>query len=218
MKRLNILLSAALLMVLTQCNNADKHDETPEHKADTATAEAHETPSPEPEIDSATAAKNYEMYMTPGEMHKWLESQDGKWDAELFFWMAPDQSAGPPSKATVENKMVLGGRYQESVYKGTMMGMPFEGHGTMAFDNAKKKFINTWIDNSGTGLMYMEGPYDETTKIITMSGKMIDPSTGKDCEMRQELKSTDDKHQVLTMYTTKNGKEFKSMEIKLTKK
>ena len=217
MKKLNILVAASLL-TLTACNNAGKTEETPSHVKDSVTAPAQEAPVAEAPLDSATMQKNWQEYMTPGEMHKWMASTDGKWDAEMSFWSGPDQSAGPPSKASFENKMIMGGRYQESVYKGKMMGMDFEGHGTMAYDNAKKKFISTWIDNTGTGLMYMEGTYDEGTKTANLSGKMIDPSTGKDCEMREEIKSPDAKTEILTMYCTKDGKEFKSMEIKLTRK
>ncbi len=86
--------------------------------------------------------------------------------------------------------------------------MDFEGHGVTAYDNAKKKFISTWIDNMGTGVMYVEGPYDETTKTISMTGKMMDPSTGKETDVRQVLRSPDDKTQVMELYCNLNGKEF----------
>jgi hypothetical protein len=46
----------------------------------------------------------------------------------------------------------------------------------------------------------------------------VDPTTGKDVQMRQVLKTVDDKHLVMEMYDTKGGKEYKSMEIQLTKK
>jgi hypothetical protein len=35
--------------------------------------------------------------------------------------------------------------------------MPFEGISTLGYDNAKKTFFSTWIDNMGTGMMVMEG-------------------------------------------------------------
>ncbi|RYG32008.1 MAG: DUF1579 domain-containing protein, partial [Chitinophagaceae bacterium] len=98
----------------------------------------------------------------------------------------------------------------------TMMGMPFEGHSTLGYDNAKKTFVNTWIDNAGTGIMYLEGPYDAATKTITLTGKCVDPvaGTGKEMNVRQVIKEIDPKHHVMEMYGPgPDGKEFKMMEV-----
>jgi hypothetical protein len=217
MKQLSLTITALSLLTLFSCSNANKHEEAAPAKDTVAAA----TPAPEaetaPPMDSAAMAKAWENYMTPGDMHKWMASMDGKWEGEVSSWMAPD---APPttSKVTCENKTIMGGRYQESVNKGNMMGMPFEGRGTMAYDNSKKKFISTWIDNMGTGIMTMEGTYDEASKTLNMSGKMTDPASGKDIDMREVVTMPDDKHQVMAMYCNQHGKEFKTMEIKMTKK
>ncbi|WP_276133912.1 DUF1579 domain-containing protein [Polluticoccus soli] len=218
MKQLSITLAALCLLTFAACDNATKEESTGTTDTVVATTATPAETTPEPPADSATMAKAWQDYMTPGPMHKWMESTNGKWDADFTFWMGPDAPPDSGSKATVENKTILGGRYQESIYKGTMMGGPFEGKGTMAYDNAKKKFINTWIDNMGTGLMHMEGTYDEATKTLNMSGTGVDPVSGKDVAMRQVLKTIDDKHQLMEMYDTKGGREYKSMEIRLTKK
>ena len=161
--------------------------------------------------------ENWMKYMTPGEMQSMLAKANGNWHEELVFWMAPD---APPTKAESEctNSMIMGGRYQESIHTGNMMGMPFEGRSVIGFDNAKKVFQSTWVDNMGSGILFMEGPYDAQTKTITMTGRMVDPMTGKIERERQVMKFIDDRTQMLEMYATKNGKEFKSMEIKFTKK
>ena len=97
--------------------------------------------------------------------------------------------------------------------------MPFEGISTTGYDNAKKVFVTTWIDNMGTGVMELEGPWDSTTNTTTLKGKECDPTSGKDMEVRETLKMIDDKHQYMEMYMTgPDGKEYKSMEIKYTKK
>jgi len=155
-------------------------------------------------------------YMTPGAMHKMLASSDGEWKEELTFWMEP---GGTPTKAEAmcTNTMVMGGRYQESIHKGDMMGQPFEGKGTCAYDNARKVFQSTWIDNMGTGIMIMEGKYDEKTKTLNLSGTMVDAMTGKTEKVREVIKFIDERTQIMEMYMTKNGKEFKNMEIKFTK-
>jgi hypothetical protein len=178
--------------------------------------------SPEQTKEAAAAASEKEMeawmaYMTPGEMHKMLATGVGEWNQEVTMWMDPTQ---PPttSQATCMVSMLYGDRYQESVSKGDMMGMPFEGKATIAYDNAKKVFQSTWIDNMGTGIMYMEGPYDPKTKTITMTGTMVDPMTGKIEKVRETFKFIDDNNQFMEMFVTKNGKESKCMEIKFARK
>jgi hypothetical protein len=156
-------------------------------------------------------------YMTPGPMHKMLASANGMWHEDLTFWMTP---GAPPQKAEAEcsNTMIMGDRYQESFHKGMMMGMQFEGRSVVGFDNAKQMFQSTWCDNMGTGIMYTEGKYDEKTKSIMFKGKSIDPASGKEESVREMMKFVDDNTQMMEMYMTKDGKEFKNMEIKFTRK
>jgi hypothetical protein len=168
-------------------------------------------------VEAEKAQQAWEAYMTPGEMHKMLESSNGVWQEQLTFWMAP---GAPPTKAEAEctNTMIMGGRYQEGNHKGDMMGMPFEGRSTVGYDNTKKVFQSSWIDNMGTGMMNLEGKYDEKTKSVTMRGKCIDPGSGKEESVREVMKFVDDNTHVMEMYMTKDGKEFKNMEITFTRK
>jgi hypothetical protein len=160
--------------------------------------------------------KAWTDYMTPGDVHKMIAKWDGKWKEEVTMWMQP---GAPPTKSTATciNKMVMGGRYQQSTHTGTMMGQPFEGQGTLAWDNAKKKLISTWIDNMGTGIMYMEGTWDPTSKTATFKGKSPDPGTGKEMDLKQVLTAVDDNTQKMEMFMTQDGQEFKTMEIMLTR-
>jgi hypothetical protein len=156
-------------------------------------------------------------YMTPGEVHQMMAKSVGNWNGALTMWMQP---GAPPMNMTAEckNEMILGGRYLQSRNTGSFNGMPFEGIGTTAYDNAKKIFINTWIDNMGTGVMYLEGTWDDPSKSIVFKGKMVDPASGKDIQVKQIVKFIDDDTQLMEMYATQNGKEFKTMEIKFTRK
>jgi hypothetical protein len=126
----------------------------------------------------------------------------------------------PPniSKATTKNEMILGGLYQRSQHSGTMMGMPFMGESITGYDNAKKKFLATWIDNFGSSIMYMEGNHDEKTNTLTLEGKMMDPATGKDMHVKQVFsKISDDSHK-FDMFMVIDGKDIKNMEIVYTRK
>jgi hypothetical protein len=167
-------------------------------------------------MDSAAKMKAWMDYMTPGQPHQMLAASDGKWKTESTMWMEP---GAPPQTSTGEatNKMILGGRYQRMTYKGSMMGQAFEGESIIAYDNSKTMFVNTWIDNMGTGVMQMEGPWDEATKSMTLKGSCKDPITGKDMTMREVYRMVDDKHHEMEMYSTMDGKEYKNMEMKMTK-
>jgi hypothetical protein len=171
-------------------------------------------------VDSATAMKSWMEYATPGEMHKMLAKSDGTWTGETTMWM--ENGAKPmTSQSEATNKMMYGGRYQISNHKGNFMGMPFEGMSIVGYDNSKKKFVSTWIDNMGTGIMHGEGDWNASTKSVEFKGKMTDPSRpGKDCDFREVFTFVDDNTQKLEMYgpDSKTGKEYKTMEIKYTRK
>lgn len=166
--------------------------------------------------DTAAMEKAWMEYATPGPMHKMMAMADGNWKTDITFWMAP---GAPPSKqmGACTNKMILGGRYQESRHTGDMGGQPFEGIGVMGYDNAKKIFFSTWVDNMSTGVMYLEGKWDDATRSITFTGKSTDPTSGKDLNIREVVKWVDDNTQTMEMYMMQDGTEFKNMEIKLTR-
>ena len=111
--------------------------------------------------------------------------------------------------------MILGGRYQQANITGSFGGMPFEAMSLIGYDNMKKVFISSWIDNMGTGILNSEGPYDAATNTITLIGTQVDPMSGKEMKMRETIRMTDNNTMVMEMYTTTDGKEMKSMEIKL---
>jgi hypothetical protein len=156
-------------------------------------------------------------YMTPGDIHKMMAKDSGTWSGAITIWEKP---GAQPMTMNGEAKfeMILGGRYLQETSTAQMMGMPFQGIGTFAYDNAKKIFLTSWIDNFGTGMMYLEGTWDQATRSVTFAGKEVDPVSGKDIKVREVMKFVDDNTQVMEMYSTLKGQEFKAMEIKFTRK
>ena len=212
MKLLTITICAASL--LFACNNEKEKAAEPKIAAASIVTPAAVESMP----DSATLMKNWETYMALGEAHKMMAAWNGTWTGEVTMWMTPEAT---PSKstATAVNKMVLGGRYQQSSFKGNFNGMLLEGMSTLAYDNEKKLYISTWIDNMGTGVMLSQGPWDPATKSITLTGRMIDPATRKEVDFKQIFKPIDNNYQVMEMYAPgPDGQEFKTMEIKYTRK
>jgi Protein of unknown function (DUF1579) len=65
----------------------------------------------------------------------------------------------------------------------------------------------------------MSGTYDEATKTLSLKGTQTDPMTGKDSEIREEMKMIDDNTYTMTMYGAgMDGKEMKFMEGTFKKK
>ncbi|CAN5442686.1 hypothetical protein BH18VER2_BH18VER2_03870 [soil metagenome] len=94
--------------------------------------------------------------------------------------------------------------------------MEFLGHSMEGYDNVKQKFVNTWMDNMGTGIMMTEGTYDEATKTFTYTGE-FEPMPGMKQKVREVVKLTDKNHMVLEWYEDRGGKEVKTMEIGYTR-
>ena len=165
--------------------------------------------------DQAEMMKKWQEYMTPGPIHQSFAKMTGNWNAVVTMF----DPSGKESKSdgTANFEMILGGRYMKSTYKGSMMGMPMEGMGLDAYDNAAKEYNSIWIDNFGTGIMHLKGKMDEKTGEIIFVGTMVDPMTGKDATTKNVVKQIDNDHQRMVMYMVDGGKEIKNMQIDYTR-
>ena len=161
------------------------------------------------------------------ENHKLLASMDGNWDYTVKLWMNPDPNAKPQeSKGTAVRKSIMGGRYitmdvsgnkQMPGEDGKMKTMQFKGMGMEGYDNVKKKFVASWVDNMGTGIEFSEGTYDPATKSFTYTSE-IEATPGMKTAVREVIKIPDNKHMTLEWYENQEGQEKKTMEINYTKK
>ena len=206
------------LSMLVLCFISCKKEVKPETEAVTVTDSVKtEEPIAEQPLDSAMQMKLWIAYATPGDAHKMMAAETGTWNCDMTFW---EEANGKPSKSTstANVKMILGGRYQEAIYSGTMMGQPFEGKSTLAYNNASKEFTTTFIDNMGTGMMVATGKYDEANKSMNFKGDMVNPLNGKKTAYREVYTIVDANTRKMEMYDTKNGKEYKSMEIIMKRK
>ncbi|WP_281231326.1 DUF1579 domain-containing protein [Flavobacterium gelatinilyticum] len=211
----NLIATLALsLLCFTSCKKDIKADVNSPMIPDTVTAEETATEAP---LDSAAQMQAWQAYATPGNPHKLMADEVGTWNCDMTFWADADAK---PEKATsaADIKMILGGRYQEANYKGTMMGQPFEGKSTLAYNNASNEYTTTFIDNMGTGMMVAIGKYDEKTKSMELKGDMVNPLNGKKTPYREVYTIVDARTRKMEMFDVKNGKEYKSMEIVMTKK
>lgn len=201
-------------MCFVSCKKEIKTETITEKDSDTVKTEQAEA---EPVLDSAAQMKAWQAYATPGNPHKLMADEVGTWNCDMTFW---SEANGKPEKAAsiAVIRMILGGRYQEADYKGTMMGQPFEGKSTLAYNNASQEYTTTFIDNMGTGMMVAMGKYDEKTKSIELKGEMVNPLNGKKTPYREVYTIVDPTTRKMEMFDTKNGTEYKSMEIIMKKK
>ncbi len=168
------------------------------------------------EEDEAAMMAAYMAAATPGAEHGWLASMTGKYTVTVKWWANP--SAEPQlSTASVERKMILGGRYMVEKYDGQMMDQPFEGMGFTAYDNVEQQYVSTWMDTMGTGISRMTGNFDADGKVLTMWGESMDPYTKKSTKMKIKTIVTDT-GEVSEMYMIgDDGSEWKMMEFTYTK-
>jgi hypothetical protein len=71
--------------------------------------------------------------------------------------------------------MACGGLWLMDDFDAQMMGGPFIGHGMTSFDKEKGKYVGVWFDSWITTPMAMEGTYDKTGKVLTMTATAPGP-------------------------------------------
>jgi hypothetical protein len=114
--------------------------------------------------------------------------------------------------------MVMGGRYLKIFYQGTMMGMPFEGMGVHAYNNYLNKYIYTWIDNMGTGIMVSKGTLDKSGKVLTEYAVVDDIFTGEKTKTKSVTTFINPDKWLMEMYMISSQGEFKSLVVTHTRK
>jgi Protein of unknown function (DUF1579) len=206
---------------------------TPSFAQSPATSPATATGSTAAQPATATGQPNPQEMMKQmmdmsklNENHKLLADMNGSWNYTIKMWMNPDPNAKPQeSKGSATRKSAMGGRYftmdvtgklQMPGEDGKMKDVQFKGMAIEGYDNVKKKFVGSWVDNMGTGITFSEGTYDPTTKTFTYTTEM-EPVPGMKSQVREVLKVPDNNHMMLEWYENRGGNEVKTMEINYTR-
>lgn len=160
------------------------------------------------------------MAATPGKMHEKMAKDAGIWAGKTSMWMAP---GAEPMKSECTSTMtpIMDGRYLKVEIAGEMPGMgPFVGFGINGYDNVAQKFVSTWIDNQGTGIMYGTGELSADGKVLTWKFTYNCPITKKPVIMREVETHTGPDSMTLEMFgpEPKSGKEYKMMSIEFSRK
>jgi hypothetical protein len=162
----------------------------------------------------------------PGENHKLLADLAGNWSYTLKMYMDPTTGKPSESKGTAVRKAVMDGRYfiadvtgkfQMPGKDGKMTDMNFKGMAVEGYDNVKKKFVSSWIDNMSTMIMNSEGSYAAATKTFTYNAD-CEMMPGMKMKIREVVKVVDKDHHTFEWYEDKGTGETKTMEINYTRK
>ena len=157
--------------------------------------------------------------------HKLLGTLAGTWTNTVKMWMDPK---GNPteSKGTAVRKAIMGGRYYVCDFTGQMempgadgkpKKMEFKGLSLEGYDNVKQKFVSTWVDIMGTGIVMTEGTYDAGSKTFTYTGS-FEAMPGMTMKLRETLKIVDANHHTFEYFEDRGQGEMKSLEISYTRK
>jgi hypothetical protein len=195
-------------------------------KADTAvpsTAAAVATTDAQKPNEAEMMAKMMELSKL-NDNHKLLGTLAGTWTDTVKMWMDPK---GNPteSKGTAVRKAIMGGRYYVCDFTGQMQmpgadgkpkNMEFKGMSIEGYDNVKQKFVSTWCDIMGTGIVMSEGTYDAGSKTFTYTGS-FEAMPGMTIKLRETLKIVDANHHTFEYFEDRGQGEMKSVEINYTR-
>lgn len=182
-------------------------------------------PAQEQGKTEAKAAPNMQEMMkrwmdaaTPGEGHKFLEQFIGKWDTVMRAWMEPGKSP-MESKGTCDAKWIMDGRYVSEEMSGQMMGMPYKSVNVVGYDNYKKRYIFSYVDNMSTAIYTGEGKLDPSKQVLTTFGKMDDVALDeRDKTVKYVTRILGKDKYVFEIYDEVGSpNEFKALEITYTR-
>jgi uncharacterized protein DUF1579 len=177
------------------------------------------------DVNEAEMMKQMMELSKLNENHKMLGNMVGTWNFNVKMWMGDPNAKPQESKGVSVTKSIMDGRFFVSDVTGKMQ-MPgadgklkdvtFKGMGTDGYDNVKKKFVGTWMDNMGTAIMMSEGDYDPATKTLNYTSE-VEPVPGMKTKIREVVKITDNDHHIFEWYENRNGQEVKTMQIDYTR-
>ena len=173
-----------------------------------------------PAADMQEMMKKWAEIATPGEGHKLLDQFVGKWDTVMRMWAEGPGKPPAESKGASELKWIMDGRYLLEESSGQMMGMSYRAMTIQGYDNFKKKYVFSYIDNMGTAIYTGEGKFDMGNKVLSSYGRMDDPMTGEhDKTVKYVTRVLGKDKYVFEIYDEVGGpNEFKALEITYTRK
>lgn len=198
------------------------------HRPNIASADdtvAARQPSPE---EMKKMMQRWQEVMTPGKEHAALGMYVGDWNIQTEMWMAGPKGPSTKSKGTASFKWILGKRFIQQNFNGSMM-MPtldgkvkkinYEGFGITGYDKYKKLYVGSWCDSMGTQLLNFSGTAHPNGKTIRMFGTADEPMlsmSGRHIKYETVVINKD--KFLFRIYDLPAGDDYKVIEITYTRK
>lgn len=125
----------------------------------------------------AEAAK----YTQPGPEHAFLGLLVGDWDVESRFTMMG--ANGPAEKGTATTRWKVEGRWLESTWSGSVMGMPGRQFSVLGYDRLKQSFVWTGYSDFDTAMNHAEGDLTPDGDTLILWGTLDEYLTGEHDKM-----------------------------------
>ncbi len=112
------------------------------------------------------------MNLETGDKRAQFKAYTGKWAGMTRTWFEPGKLADEsPWSATFQT--ILGDRYLQYDYTGSLQGEPFEGRAIIGYNAMSDQFDMAWIDtfHQSTGIMYCRGA--ETATGFSVLGSYV---------------------------------------------
>lgn len=184
----------------------------------TACASTGAETQPKKPLTNEEMMKKMTELATPGHAHQRLDALIGKFKVTFHSWEAPGAKE-EVSEGTSSGEWILGNRFVQEKFEGSMSGQPFSGVGLTGYDNATSKYQSFWVDSMGTAMMpASSGTIDATGTVINSSRTYVDCFTGASTTSREVMTIQDKDHHTFEWFQPgPDGKEFRMMKIDYTR-
>jgi hypothetical protein len=168
-------------------------------------------------VTKAQDIEPWTEYMTPSTVQEFFATYTGSFTLEMSMWMG---GALEPTIVTVnsEHEMILGNRYLEMRQQGSMMGMDYQSIFTLGHNNSDESITLVILTNMGTGILSLQGDWDDSTRSATIFGALTNPVTKKSIQIKQIASFLDEDTFLIVNYDLQSdGKEVKTVQYKFTR-
>ncbi len=164
----------------------------------------------------------------PGAPHAWLGAFVGEWQTVMKTWWGGPSAPPVETKGEAQIVPILGGRFILERYRGEValpdetgkiQRLPFEGMGTLGYDNFRNVYVGTWQDTMGTAISVMHGTRIPGSNELRLFGEMDEPIhhvMGQTVKYLRKILDQDTHR--LEMYDLHTAEEQKVLEITYKRK
>lgn len=152
-------------------------------------------------------------FSRPGAAHRELERLLGDWETTTAIWLEPGGEPYAVSRGTASHTWLEQGRWLALESSGTLMEIPHHGFGMLGYDNFKKKYVASFVDNVTTSMITMEGSWDEAGAVLRLFGTVDEPLTEEhDRAVEYAFEATGPDSLTLRVFDLPRGAASKVME------